>query len=616
MPFPLAALSFSRSSLRQGQRVTRQPLIQSEPAYEEVPGATFPLVIGTRGSALALRQAEYAAEALRVVSGGRPVHVQIVTSEGDLDKSSPLTLIGGRGVFTSSLQRALSSRQIDAAIHSAKDVPSLSARGLVLAAFPQREDARDVVVSRHGVGLLELPPNPVVGTSSRRRAVQVLALRPDARVVDLRGNIDTRLNKALSNEYDAIILAAAGLTRMGWLDRSTTLLPVDQFTPAPGQGVLAIETRVAPDDTYAVAKKVDQPGIRMEIEVERAFLRGVGGGCITPLGAYAAIETIHGLARVKFHGMLTRDDGTGLTRIYEEWPAELARDRAFAAAQSLLRDVHPNRVFGASGDRQRQLKGMKVVVTGSDHLVERAAIAVRDRGGEPVVMPTIRIDAPLDPRPLHDALDGLRHGRFDRVVLTSQNAVRALSDLWADPVPEPMWVAVVGEATAQALRSFGREPQLIAPESGAEGLLDALANVVELGDRVLLPVSDRGRTLLADGLARIGAKVTVVTAYVTHLISEIDSELEQSMAGGEIGAVLLASPSAVEGFVSQAGHLLPALSGASFVAIGKTTGDAMLAAGLPVHAMPAKPAGDTMVESLASYLWGSAVQRGDDGSGA
>ncbi len=580
----------------------------------EPSGEIVPLVIGTRGSALALHQAEVVANALRTVSGNRDVHVQIVSSEGDLDKTSPLTQIGGRGVFTSALQRALTAQHVDGAVHSSKDVPSLSAEGLALAAFPQREDARDAVVSRHGVGLLALPRNPIVGTSSRRRAVQVQALRPDARIVDLRGNIDTRLAKAETDQYDAVILAAAGLTRMGWLDRITTLLPVDQVTPAPGQGALAIETRERPDDAFALVHQIDQLHVRLAIEVERAFLRGVGGGCITPLGAHAVVETAHGPERVRFHGMLARDDGTGLMRVYDEWSPGNARDNAFAAAQALVREVHPNRVFGAGIELERQFRGIKVIVTGSEHLAARVIEQVRKRGGEPVEMPTIRIDPPLDPRPLAEAVDGLRHGRFDRVVLTSQNAVRALEDVWTDESLGSLWIATVGEATAQALRAFGREPQVIAQESQAEGILEALSDIVVADDRILLPVSDRARSVLADGLARLGAAVTLVTAYETHIIGEIDSELEGAMARGEIGAVLLASPSAVEGFVRQAGHVLPALSGASFVAIGNVTADAMLAAGLPVHAMPATPGADTMVEALAGYLWGNAVEQSDDRS--
>ena len=246
--------------------------------------------IGTRGSALARRQTEMVVHLLSRLFPASTVRTEIVRTEGDVDKVSPLTLIGGRGVFTSALQRALLDGQIDAAVHSAKDLPSLEPPGIEIAAFPERADPRDVVVSRHGVGLADLPREPVIGTSSRRRAAQVRALRPDARVVELRGNVDTRLRKALDTELDAVILAAAGVARMDWSDRITAYLPVDQFTPAPGQGALAVETRRAPDPTATMVRAINDGGLAVAVAMERAFLRGVGGGCTTPIGAYALPE--------------------------------------------------------------------------------------------------------------------------------------------------------------------------------------------------------------------------------------------------------------------------------------------------------------------------------------
>lgn len=186
--------------------------------------------IGTRGSALALWQARHIERALERGYPSLQFTIEIIQSEGDLDKESSLTDIGGRGVFTSALQRALLAGRIDMAVHSTKDLPTLSPEGLAISAFTAREDPRDVLVSRHGLGMDALPPNPIIGTSSQRRAAQVRQLRPDARITDLRGNIDTRLHKATADPYDAVILAAAGLVRMGWQDRITEYLPVDRFT--------------------------------------------------------------------------------------------------------------------------------------------------------------------------------------------------------------------------------------------------------------------------------------------------------------------------------------------------------------------------------------------------
>ncbi len=453
-------------------------MVNSDPTHRAADPGRAPLVIGTRGSALALHQAHYVADRLAAAHPDMPVQVQVVSSEGDIDKDSPLTKIGGRGVFTSSLQRALAMRQVDVAVHSSKDVPSLSAAGLAIAAFPQREDPRDVVVSRHGLPLAELPPNPVVGTSSRRRAVQVLDLRPDAHVIELRGNIDTRLKKAMAEPYDAVILAAAGLTRMGWSDRATEVLPVDRFTPAPGQGALAIETRVAPDPAFDFAAALDDPRIRQSLEIERAFLRGIGGGCTTPLGAHAVIETLHGRVIARFYGMLARDDGTGLTRVYEEWPVEAAVEAAFDAARTLVQEINPNRVLGAGWEETRQLRGMNVIVTGTDELATSLADEVRRRDGTPVLVPTIRIAPPVNPRPLSDAMRRLAEGGFEHLVLTSRQGVNAVADTLRDLPPDAVRVTAIGPGTAAALRDLGVEPAHVSADSRQEGVLDTLSTVV------------------------------------------------------------------------------------------------------------------------------------------
>lgn len=595
----------------QGLHVVQHDSIKNAPPRGTGEGDAASLIVGTRGSALALHQAHYVADRLASAHPDVQVRVQVISSEGDVDKESPLTRIGGRGVFTSSLQKALTLGEVDVAVHSSKDVPSISAVGLTLAAFPQREDPRDVVVSRHNLPLEELPANPVVGTSSRRRAAQVLAIRPDAEIVDLRGNIDTRLRKSSAEPYDAVILAAAGLARMGWIDRATSILPVDRFTPAPGQGALAIETRTAPDPAHDIVAGLDDPRIRQALEVERSFLRGIGGGCTTPLGAHATIETLHGQSIARFHAMLARDDGEGLVRIYEEWPVSVAVDAAFEVARALVREVHPNRVFGAGREQARQLRGMRIIITGTDDLVNRLTTEVARRGGEPVIVPTIRIRPPDDPEPLRDALLALQTGGFDHLVLTSRHGVEAIANSLQAMPPGSARVAAIGDATAAAIRELGVEPATVSSDASQEGVLEALRPSVAPDDRVLLPVSNRARPALADGLRACGAEVVRVDAYTTEVITDIAPELLALVETGGVGAVMLASPSAVEGLVAQLGSLLPAMSGAGFVAIGRVTADAMVARGLPVHAMPVSPGATEMVDALADYLWGGDAIDGD-----
>ncbi|MGI8858333.1 MAG: hydroxymethylbilane synthase [Thermomicrobiales bacterium] len=246
--------------------------------------------VGTRGSALALAQTALAIAALTAIDPDSRYEPTITRTEGDRDKVTPLTVLGGQGVFTVALQDALLRGETDMAVHSAKDLPPATPDGLVLAAFPERADPRDVFISRHGLSLAALPPGARVGTSSRRRAVQARAINPQIEIVELRGNLDTRLRKSSEPEYDGIIVAAAGLDRMGWQERITEYLPVMRFVPSPGQGALGIECRADDTALRAMLARIDHQPTRDAVTAERAVLVAAGAGCTMPLAAYAVLE--------------------------------------------------------------------------------------------------------------------------------------------------------------------------------------------------------------------------------------------------------------------------------------------------------------------------------------
>lgn len=249
--------------------------------------ATRVVRVGTRGSALALAQTALAIAALTAVDPTAIYEPTIIRTEGDRDTTTPLTVLGGQGVFTVALQEALARGEVDMAVHSAKDLPPITPDGIILAALPERADPRDVFISRHGAGLAALPSGARVGTSSRRRAVQARAINPEIEIVELRGNLDTRLRKSTEPEYDGIIVAAAGLERMGWQERITQYLPVDHFVPSPGQGALGIECRVDDTETCALLARIDDRPTRIAVTAERALLAAAGAGCTMPLAAYA-----------------------------------------------------------------------------------------------------------------------------------------------------------------------------------------------------------------------------------------------------------------------------------------------------------------------------------------
>lgn len=248
------------------------------------------IIIGTRSSKLALWQADFVAEAIKGEHPELAVKEQRMTTKGDKILDAPLAKIGGKGLFTKELEEAMLAGEIDIAVHSLKDMPTEVPEGLAITAITKRADPGDAFVSNRFGKLSELPKGARVGTSSLRRRAQLLALRPDLDIHDLRGNVGTRLARLDAGEYDAIVLAVAGLTRLGFGERIREVIPRDHMLPAVGQGALAIESRV--DDT-AVNKAIaflNDTDMRTAATVERAFLARVEGGCQVPVGVYAECE--------------------------------------------------------------------------------------------------------------------------------------------------------------------------------------------------------------------------------------------------------------------------------------------------------------------------------------
>jgi hydroxymethylbilane synthase len=305
------------------------------------------ITIGTRGSALARWQAEHVADRLRTAHGGLQVELRIIKTKGDKILDVPLAKVGGKGLFVKEIEEALTRRDVDLAVHSIKDVPTELVVGLGLAAIPEREDPRDALVSRVGP-LRALPPNARVGTSSLRRRCQLLHLRPDLEILDLRGNVDTRLGKLDAGQFDAVVLAAAGLRRLGRVDRVTELLAPGVMLPAVGQGALGIETRL--DDreiNELVAVLHHEPTARC-VRAERALLGTLGGGCQVPVAAHARIDgqvmTLTALIGHPCGTPLLRERGEGAVDDPEALGAAVGARLLAQGADQVLREV-----YGASG---------------------------------------------------------------------------------------------------------------------------------------------------------------------------------------------------------------------------------------------------------------------------
>jgi len=295
------------------------------------------LVVGTRGSSLALWQTQYVLERLRARHPSLRVRVEEIKTRGDHTQaaSTPLTQLGDKSIFVAELEQALLAGSIDAAVHSLKDLPGRITDGLALAAITPREDARDALVSRHGQSLRELPRGAAVATSSLRRAAQVSHLRPDVRIVSIRGNVDTRLRKTLAAEGpDATILAVAGLKRLGLEQQITAYLAIEDMVPAVGQGALAVEVRAGDVRTRRLLRTIDDVPTRRAVTAERAVLAALGGGCRVPLGAY--VTPVDGGVALRLLAIVASLDGTRLVRVERTGPASRPTALGQAVARELL----------------------------------------------------------------------------------------------------------------------------------------------------------------------------------------------------------------------------------------------------------------------------------------
>jgi len=290
----------------------------------------------TRGSKLARAQTELVAGLLRAAHPGLEVETVVISTAGDKDQVSSLSSGEGVGWFTSALQEALLRGDADFAVHSYKDLPTKQPEGLVVAAVPAREDPRDALVSRGDVALADLRERAVVGTSSARREAQLRVVRPDVHIRPIRGNVDTRLAKLDAGDYDAIVLAFAGLKRLGLAGRASYVLSFDEMLPAPAQGALALECRAPDSATRALLAAVDDPESRTAVEAERAFLAALEAGCSVPAAAWARLEG----GSLRIDGFMASDAGPVRDSVSGEARDAASLGRTLAA---LLLDGSPGR---------------------------------------------------------------------------------------------------------------------------------------------------------------------------------------------------------------------------------------------------------------------------------
>ena len=551
--------------------------------------------IGTRSSKLALWQTSFVVERLRAESPELEVSVVRLSTHGDETPDRPLPEIGGKGLFTEKIEQALRAGEIDAAVHSLKDLPVDDAPGTVVGAVLGREEARDVVISRGGYTLSTLPAGAVVGTSSTRREAQLRAERPDLSVRPIRGNVETRIGRVEHGEYDATVMAGAGVSRLGISARVDEWLEIERFLPAPGQGALAVQCRSGDSAMLALIARIDDERLRRATDAEREFLRALGGGCAAPVAAFAT--HVGAAGRVSLVGRVISPDGKRIVKVRAagDDPGALGRKLAEEALEAGAGEI----LAGARSRSEQPLPlaGRRVVITRpraqASEILERLA----RQGAVGVPLPLIRIE------PVHGDMRGLPSS--DWILFTSVNGVEHFFSRVGETALSAR-IGAVGPATAEALRSRGLAPAFQPEEQTGAALargIAALEGSSISSRRILIPCAAEAGESTAEILREAGASVEEMPVYRTVPEEPAAEELARISKG--VDAVVFMSGSAARAFralVESTPSLAPAFEKAVVACIGPTTAESARAAGLRVDIVPGEHSSEGLVAALADHF--------------
>jgi len=489
--------------------------------------------LATRGSTLAMIQAQLAADAL---SRRYPEHEFVLaplTTHGDRHPSMRLSDSPREGVFVKELEQALLDGRAELAVHSAKDLPTLATRGLVLAAFLPRGDARDALITRVPATLSELAPGSRIGTGSPRRAAQIAAFRPDLQTVEIRGNVDTRLRRLAEGMVDGLILAVAGLERLGRLGEAHELLPLDVMLPAPGQGALVLQT-VEGSEAGRLAAAIDDAPTRRAVEAERTLLRRLGGGCLSALGAHALADG----DTLALQAVVLDASGHTVIRAGARGPDDAG---VVSDVASRLEAQGAGRLLKRPG---ASLAGLRVMVTRADRQATTLVDALTALGARAIRCPVIAIEPiAVDPALVQDL------GRYDWLVLTSANGVDRLRELLREAnrdLPAHIKVAAIGPETAARAQEAGMTPGLVPSMFIAEELAETLAAAMAPGAWILLPRAAGSRDVLPDRLRARGARVDVLETYRAVPPADVRPRLAACLPG--VDMITFTSSSTVRHF--------------------------------------------------------------------
>ena len=543
--------------------------------------AANPFRLGTRASLLARTQSATVGNALAAIVGCEWQEV-LIRTPGD-DTTTSLNQPGNPGLFVSTLRRALLAGEVDVIVHSFKDLPSAPEPGITLAAVPLREDPRDVLVCRDGLTLETLPLGANVGTSSPRRAAMLLAQRPDLQILPVRGNIDTRMRKATDGEVDAVVLAYAGIARIGRTEMISDILDPLAVVPAPAQGALAIECR-ADDELVSAIAQLQDPVSRITTAAEREVLVGINAECTTAIGAYATF------------------DGAQLTLTAELFDRE-ERSRVHLRETLSVDDVMHARAMGlrAAAELLRPSEHKPVLlVRASDN--EADAHALKSLGISSITDSYLQMTQSASKADAVRMLEQLRTG-VDWFVVTSQMTIPSWANLvgrdelesaFKEATNAGMKIAVVGNKTAETVRALGVEVDLIPREPSAAGLIKEMPQGV---GSILFPHGSIAMRALPDGLSAAGATVYEGVVYETTVVTH-EPVSTLLLKQDHIGALILRSPSAARAVREKFGSA-PQVP---VVVSGPTTAAAATELGFNVAAIAETPAAEDMAAAIHHAL--------------
>lgn len=518
------------------------------------------IIIGTRGSRLSLIQTQIVVDKIKLIFPKLKVKVEVIKTLGDIKKDMKLDNMEQKGVFVNDIDRQLIEGKIDIAVHSLKDIPTKLPDAVKIGAIVERADPRDVLISNGNKKLKDLKKNAKIGTSSLRRKSQLLAFRKDFKVIEMRGNVDKRLAKLEAGDYDAIVLAAAGIKRLGEANRISEYLPFNVMLPAPGQGALAVEVRSNDKAMADIISKLDNSKIRASVEAERVTLSRIGGGCNALLGTLAEIKE----GKLYLNAAITTDNGTKKYLYRQEGNVGLPEETGLILAEKILMS---GAVKILRNKKQRsKLSGKIVAITREEGEGEGIYQMLLEKGAVPIYFPTIKT---VDLQVKKSDISSTKLKKYDIIIITSRRGASRLLN-YVNYGKLKARIVAIGEETKRYLQEKGVIVDYIPESSYSKDIINGLNKIK--GKRILIINSAKAKNELSGELTNKGAKVDRITPYTVAKPS-ISSLRKKVIMSYNFDFVTFASPSAVEGLVSILGrkNTKKMLSGSRVVCIGNTT---------------------------------------------